>query len=303
MKKFFAITVSSLALAMSAPTAAQDANGTTKAAEAEATAIAPARLEAAQNAVDYLFPLGTYERMMKGTMDQMMDQMMKSMGDMRMGDLAGAGGVARGDMPDGMGEKTLAEMATEMDPHYEERTQISTKIIMDEMVDLMITMEPAVRAALTNIYARKFTVAQLTEMNDFFATDTGSAFARDYMMVFVDPEMMQSMMSMVPELMQAMPDIMKKVEEATAHLPPVEITGANNPFAPVEEVVKDVDNADDSSKYYDPETWSAEDRAAVAKAEADLDAKYSAYEATSDSVTAATEKAMKNAKIRSERNK
>lgn len=247
MKNFFAITVSSMALALSAPATAQDADGATEAAATEAAAIDPANLKAAKRAVDYLFPLGTYERMMKGTMDQMMDQMMKSMGNMRMGDLAGAGGVARGDIPDGMGEKTLAEMATEMDPNYAERTKISTKVIMDEMVDLMITMEPAVREALTNIYARKFNVAQLTEMNDFFATDTGSAFARDYMMVFVDPEMMQSMMSMVPELMQAMPEIMKKVEEATAHLPTVKITDANDPFASVEDVMEDADNSDDET--------------------------------------------------------
>lgn len=155
MKKFFVITASSVALALSTPAMAQDADGkAAQEAESQSVAMAPARLEAAQKTVNYLFPLGTYERMMKGTMDQMMDQMMKSMGNMRMGDLAGAGGVARGDMPDGMGEKTLAEMATEMDPAYEERTKISTKVIMDEMVDLMITMEPAVREALTNIYAR-----------------------------------------------------------------------------------------------------------------------------------------------------
>ncbi len=289
MKKFFATTVSSLALALSSPTVAQDADVATEAVEAEAATIAPARLEAAQKAVDYLFPLGTYKRMMKGTMDQMMDQMMKSMGNMRMGDLAGAGGVARGDMPDGMGEKTLAEMATEMDPHYAERTQISTKVIMDEMVDLMITMEPAVRTALTNIYARKFTVAQLTEMNDFFATDTGGAFARDYMMVFVDPEMMQSMMSMVPELMQAMPDIMKKVEKATAHLPSVELTDANNPFASVEEVMEDVENSDEEIDWENPDNWSKEDRERVNQLSTDSDTAFERY-------YEALEKAQSNAK-------
>ena len=162
-------------------------------------------MEAAKSTVDYLFPLGTYERMMKGTMDQIMDSMMAGMGGMRMGDLAGAGGVSKGDIPEDMGEKTLAEISREADPHFDERMKISTKVMMDEMIDLMITMEPAVREALTKIYARKFNVAQLTEMNSFFATDTGSAFARDYMMVFVDPEMMKSMMSMVPEMMQAMP--------------------------------------------------------------------------------------------------
>ncbi len=290
MKNFFAITVSSFALALSVPAAAQDTDATTAAAETEAAPIDPVRLEAAKKTVDYLFPLGTYERMMKGTMDQMMSQMMMSMGNMRMGDLAGAGGVAKGDMPEGMGDKTLAEMATEMDPHYQERTQISTKVIMDEMVDLMIGMEPAVRGALTNIYARKFSVGQLTEMNGFFATDTGSAFARDYMMVFVDPEMMQSMMTMVPEMMQAMPEIMKKVEEATAHLPSVKVTG-NDPFGSVENIIESSENSDDGTNWEDPDNWSAEDRELVNKLSTDSDTAFEKY-------YEALEQAQKNAKAK-----
>lgn len=290
MRKFIAVTVSSVALAVSIPAAAQEAGGTAETAATEAAAINPARLEVAKSTVDYLFPLGTYERMMKGTMDQMMDQMMMSMGNMRMGDLAGAGGVARSDMPEGMGEKTLAEMATEMDPHYAERTRISTKVIMDEMVNLMIGMEPAVREALTNIYARKFTVGQLTEMNSFFATDTGSAFARDYMMVFVDPEMMQSMMSMVPEMMQAMPEIMKKVEEATAHLPSVKMPG-NDPFASVQEVMDEGENSEDATNWEDPDNWSPEDRELVNKLSADSDTAFEKY-------YEALEKAQKNAKAK-----
>lgn len=292
MKNFFAITVSSMGLAWGAPAMAQEAAPpATEAADTEAAPIDPVRLEAAKSTVDYLFPLGTYKRMMEGTMDQMMDQMMMGMGNMRMGDLAGAGGVSRGDIPDGMGEKTLAEMATEMDPAYEERTKISTKVIMDEMVSLMITMEPAVREALTNIYARKFTAAQLTEMNDFFATDTGSAFARDYMMVFVDPEMMQSMMTMVPEMMQAMPDIMKKVEEATAHLPTVKMPGSDDPFASVEDVMEDADNSDDTTDFEDPENWSAEDRERVKKLSTDSDNAFEKY-------YEALEKAQTNAKAK-----
>lgn len=114
-------------------------------------------------------------------------------------------------------------------------------------------------------------------MNDFFATDTGSAFARDYMMVFVDPEMMQSMMSMVPEMMQAMPDIMKKVEEATAHLPPVKMPGSNDPFASVEDVMEDVGNIDDTSNFEDPENWSAEDRERVNQLSIDSDKAFEKY--------------------------
>ncbi|MEP3225394.1 MAG: DUF2059 domain-containing protein [Parasphingorhabdus sp.] len=298
MKKFIAMTVSSIALTISMPAAAQeigqdsgqDGDAATQTSAPEIATIDPARLSAAQNTVNYLFPLGTYERMMRGTMDQMMDQMMMGMGNMRMGDLAGAGGVAREDVPGEFGDKTLAELATEMDPHYEERTKISTKVIMDEMVNMMITMEPAVRSALTNIYARKFTVGQLDEMNSFFATDTGSAFARDYMMVFVDPEMMQSMMSMVPEMMQAMPAIMKKVEDATAHLPAVKISDESL-IDSVEEDVNSAENGDGAIDFEDPDNWSAEDRALVNKLSTESDTAFEKY-------YDALEKAQSNAKAK-----
>jgi hypothetical protein len=39
------------------------------------------------------------------------------------------------------------------------------------------------------------------------------------MLVFMDPEMIQGMQAFVPELMKSMPDILKKAEEATKHLP------------------------------------------------------------------------------------
>ena len=290
MKKFIAITVSSLALALSMPATAQETDATTATADSESQPIDPLRIEAAKDTVDYLFPVGTYERMMKGTMDQMMDQIMTGMGNMRMGDLAGAGGVSRSDIPDDLGDKTMAEIAAERDPHYQERMKISTKVMMDEMVNLMIDMEPTVRKALTNIYARKFTVDQLNEMTRFFSTDTGSAFARDYMMVFVDPEMMQSMMSMVPEMMQAMPDIMKKVEEATAHLPPVKVT-ENDPFGSVEDIVENSEDYDDAVSWAEPANWSAEDRELVNKLSIDS-------EITSQKYYEALEQAQKNAKAR-----
>lgn len=296
MKKFFAITVSSLALALSVPATAQDADGASETAGAEAAAIDPIRLEAAKSTVDYLFPLGTYERMMRGTMDQLMDSMLSSLGTMSMGDLAGAGGVSKDDIPEGEGEKTLADISREADPDFDARMKISTRVMMNEMVDLMTTMEPAIREALTTIYARKFTVVQLQEMNSFFATDTGSTFAQDYMMVFVDPEMMQSMMKMVPEMMQAMPNIMKKVEEATAHLPPVKIAGANDPFASVEDVMEDAVSSDDDIDWENPDNWSPEDRELVNKLNADSDTAFEKY-------YEALEQAQSNAKTKMATNK
>ncbi|MEO9467752.1 DUF2059 domain-containing protein [Parasphingorhabdus sp.] len=299
MKNLLRTTAASLALSMGVPIAAQaqSADGLPD-VETEQSVIDPARLAAAQKAVDYLFPLGTYERMMRGTMDQMIDSMLASLGTMRMGDLAGAAGVSDEDIPEGEGDRTLAEVSREADPHFEERMQISTRVMMDEMVTLMTTMEPAIREALTRIYARKFTIDQLGEMNMFFATDTGSAFARDYMMVFVDPEMMQSMMSMVPQLMQAMPDIMKKVEKATAHLPPVK---APDPFGSVEEVIDDQNaagedgNDDDGSAWENDDNWSKEDRDLVNRLSNDADTAFEKY-------YEALETAQKNAKTKLQKN-
>ncbi|AMO72966.1 DUF2059 domain-containing protein [Sphingorhabdus sp. M41] len=218
MKLLFSTFAAALALVSSVPAAAQDTRAT--ASDSEQAVIDPARLAAAVVTVDYLFPLGTYKRMMKGTMDQMMDSIISQSFDRPMAETMKGYGVDDAAIAE-MGNASLNDMMLERDPHFKERMQISTKVMTNEMVDLMTAMEPAIRETLANIYARKFTTDQLAEMNAFFATETGSAFARDYMMVFVDPEMMQSMMSFVPEMMQAMPAIMKKVEEATAHLPPL----------------------------------------------------------------------------------
>lgn len=226
---FSTLALSTLALstlALSAPALAQETE--TASASSESAVLDPARpdanrLAAASKTIDYLFPLGTYERMMKGTMDQIMDSVLGGLGNMTMGDMASGSGIDDADMSDEDRAKTIAEISREADPHFEERMKISTAVMMDEMVTLMSSMEPAIRETLVSIYARKYDAAQLAEMNAFFATDTGTAFARDYMMVFVDPEMMQSMMGMVPKMMQSMPDIMKKVEDATSHLPPVKM--------------------------------------------------------------------------------
>ena len=235
IKTIVTLLTASAALAGAAPSAAQEP--AKPADDVEATAVDPARLAAAQVTVDYLFPLGTYQRMMKGTMDKLMDSILSQTFDRPMAETMKGYGLEDEELAE-LGDASFNDILNQRDPHFEERMKISTRVMMDEMVDLMTTMEPALREALAKIYARKFTVSQLGEMNDFFATETGTAFARDYMMVFVDPEMLQSMMGMVPQMMQAMPEITRKIEAATAHLPP--------PVPPSAEEMKDLlsDGAD-----------------------------------------------------------
>lgn len=188
----------------------------------------PARLTAARPVVEKLWPLGTYRRMMDSVMTGMMQQIMNQMFDMRAGDFAKAAGASGADA-DAVGDKTLGELASEVDPHFRERTSIATDVMMKEMIPLIEKLEPGIREALASVYARKFSAAQLADMNAFFATPSGTAFAGEFMMTFVNPELMGQMQSFVPELMAAMPGITAKVEAATAHLPPPVKPGGAGP--------------------------------------------------------------------------
>ncbi len=179
----------------------------------------PARLAVAQKTVSKLIPPGTYKRIMKDVMDNMANGMVQQMMGLDASTIAGAAGDSKS-ASDVKG-KTLGDLAAEKDPHFKERMDITMKVMFAEMGDIMNDMEPVVRDALSKIYARKYSVNELNDMNAFFATPSGAAFAANFMATFTDKEMMDASFGMMPKMMEAMPDIMKKVEAATAHLPPV----------------------------------------------------------------------------------
>ena len=177
------------------------------------------RLKLARTAVNYVWPLGTYQRMMSGSMDQMMDSMMASMFDMKVGDMVPSSDKAMTDEEKKIAQTTMREAILKKDPHFEERMRITNKVMMSEMGAFFDKVEPAIREGLANAYAKKFDARQLTDLNAFFQTPTGKVYASESIMLFVDPEMMKAMMSAMPELMKSMPAIMGKVKKATAHLP------------------------------------------------------------------------------------
>jgi hypothetical protein len=202
-----------LALAAGVPAAAQ---GVPPAPTAP-TEPEPARLALARTAIDAVWPVGTYERMMRGTMTAMMDNMMESMFDMQIGDVV-PGDVAKTDPK--LARQTMREAMTKEDPHFLERMQIMNRVMFEEMIPIVNRFEPELREGLTRAYARKFTAPQLEDLNRFFATPTGRAYGPEAMMTFMDPEVMGQMTKFAPEMMKEMPRIMEKVKAATAHLPP-----------------------------------------------------------------------------------
>jgi hypothetical protein len=204
-----------LALVISTPVFAQQPTAPTSAEVPD-----PTRLEAAKPVVEKLWPIGTYRRMMDGTMSKLIDSMMDSMMGMKASDIIGTVDKS-GKAAKELGNNSIGELASKADPNFRERMKLTMDAMMSGMIPIMERIEPQVRDNLAKIYARRFTAAQLADMSTFFATPSGKAYAEQSMLVFMDPEMIQGMQAFVPELMKSMPDIIKKAEAATAHLPPL----------------------------------------------------------------------------------
>lgn len=170
----------------------------------------PARLAAAERVAFALVPPGTYKRIMRDQFPQMMDGV--------LGKMFGLSATSMG--APAAGEKSLGQEAAERDPYFRERMQIMTRVFSEELGTIYDEIEPEFRVGLTRAFARRFTQAQLTDLDTFFQTPSGKAFASDYLAAFMDPEVMNSMMGALPKMFKVMPTIAAKIEKATAHLPP-----------------------------------------------------------------------------------
>ena len=216
MKHLIAIA---LLAAAPAAAAAQEQPSAPAPAAAPSADIDPQRFAAAQAVVRHVFPQGTYQRMMSTMMDSMMDGMMDSMFDMQMGDMIPEGSPGHEEMKAEVGNKTMRELMAAEDPHFEERLKITNKVMVEEMMPIMSRLEPDMQQGLARAYARKFDAAQLTELDRFFSTPTGHAYATESLLLWMDPEIVSMMGKLMPELIKEMPAIMGKVQAATAHLP------------------------------------------------------------------------------------
>ncbi len=148
----------------------------------------------------------------------MTGSILDSVNNMPVRQLAAIGGLGEEDL-DQLGETTLTEIMAIYDPAYRQRMEVSMRVMMGEMGKMMSQFEPNIREGLSIAYARRFTADELNEINAFFATPTGGAFAQDSMMLFMDPEIMDRMQAFMPQMMEEMPAIVEKLKLATSDLP------------------------------------------------------------------------------------
>lgn len=189
----------------------------------------PARLAAARPVIDRIWPMGTYARMMRTIMGPYMQGSIAQVMAMKPGDLIPGMGAKDGKDTKPEDNETLAQMAAKQDPYYQQRIALSMNAVGDAMAELMTKVEPGVRDAMAHAYARRFTVAQLGELDRFFATPTGQAYATDQMQLMMSPDMAQAMQTFLPEMVKAAPDLVARVTAATKDLPPPGTTAKKTP--------------------------------------------------------------------------
>jgi Uncharacterized protein conserved in bacteria (DUF2059) len=211
--RFIGLLVASSALATAIPAVAQqDGPPVTYAIDAEQKAIA-ARV------AGKVLPDGIYKQMFSSVFDQMGNGMMNQMMDIPMRDLAGMLGKEGDDLKASMSDATLKQVMEILDPAFDQRTKLMFKVMEPEMSALFTKFEPVMREGLATAYASRFNPDQLRELEAFFATPTGNAYAASSMTIFMDPAVMEKMMGVMPEMMKTIPAIVPKMTAAMEGLP------------------------------------------------------------------------------------
>jgi len=171
---------------------------------------APQRLALARTTAAGVLPNGTYASMFDEFASGMIDHVLSlSEADFDMKDKKGKPASKR----------TLRQELAKEDPHFEERLRIMRRVIGEELIKISAVMEPKMREGLARSIARRFDEKQLTEINAFLATSSGRAFAGQTMRMWIDPDVMRSMVQSVPHMIGAMPGALMRLEAETAHLP------------------------------------------------------------------------------------
>lgn len=182
------------------------------------TAEQEARLPQTQRIINRMIPEGTLGEMMGGMFDKMFGPMMAAADGPAIATVQK--GIRVSPVAIGLSEEQTAEIAALLDPAYAERHKREMAVMPAMMRDMMTVMEPTMRKAMSELYAIHFSQKELDDIETFFQTDSGTAFARKSFTMSSDPRILAASMEAMPQIMGAIADMEKKIAAASADLPP-----------------------------------------------------------------------------------
>lgn len=180
--------------------------------------IAPAQLALAQQTTTALIPAGSLEKMVDNVYGKLFKGLMDEFGGTSDTMLSIKTGV-ESDKIATLDEKSKLAAANLFDPYRQQREDQINKIVKPLISEALGDLEGPMRTGLAHAYARKFTAQQLGEMNAFFTTPTGAAYASEWMALQADPELMLAMIKAVPPLVSKFMDRGPEIEKDFKDLP------------------------------------------------------------------------------------
>lgn len=178
----------------------------------------PARLALAQKTTAALVPAGGLEKMLDNVYGKMFNTFLEEMGGTSDLSLSIKTGVDSETIA-ALDADTKKAVAAVFDPNSKQRNDQMIKVIRPLISEFLADLEPPMRDGLAHAYARKFTPAQLGEMNAFFATPTGSVYAAESMALSADPEVMVIMIKAMPPVISKFIDRGPALEKQFKDLP------------------------------------------------------------------------------------
>jgi len=182
------------------------------------TAEQEVRLPAAQAIVAKIVPPGTMGEMMNSMFSGMLGPIMDLAAQPSNSEVAKQLGLESWEIV--LDAEQSAEVLALLDPVWrerQERTMAATQVAIGKM---MTTMEPILREAMAQLYAINFEARELADIDAFFSTESGAAYARKSFTMASDPRMMGAMMQAMPEMMGSVAEIEAEMAAAVADLPP-----------------------------------------------------------------------------------
>lgn len=180
--------------------------------------IEPARLSLAQQSMGTLIPAGSLEKMIDNLYGKMFKTVMAELGGQSDLMLSIKTGV-ESDKIAALDEATKVKIADIFDPHRKEREDQITKVLKPLISEALTDLERPMRGGMAKAYARKFSAAQLTDLNSFLATPTGSLYASEWMALQADPEVMVAVMKALPPMVTKFMDRGPQIEKDMKELP------------------------------------------------------------------------------------
>lgn len=180
--------------------------------------VAPAQLALAQQTTGALVPPGSLEKMIDNLYGKLFKGIWGEMGGMSDLMLSIKTGVESEKIAL-LDEPSKTAIADMLDPYRQQREDQVMTVIKPLISEALRDMEAPMRSGMAQAYARKFTAAQLTDMNGFFATPAGAAYTSEWMALQADPQVMLAMIKAVPPLVTKFMDRAPAIEKDMKELP------------------------------------------------------------------------------------